>query len=101
MPNQIYFFINNQEVGPYDEPAARGMLGSGQIKESDFCWFEGLAEWKPVSEVLPGLCSQVKPPVPAGTSGTVAFEVTEREYFKVPKITLHNAEVVLEAGALH
>lgn len=99
MPSQIFFFMNNQEVGPYDENSARQMIAGGQISPNDLCWYEGLPEWKPIAQALPQFVAATHPPRPAATAG-VSFRVEEKEYFKVPSITINNAEVVLEAGAL-
>lgn len=40
-------------MGPYSEAQVREMLAAGSIAGSDLAWFEGMADWKPVSQVLP------------------------------------------------
>jgi uncharacterized RDD family membrane protein YckC len=50
---QIHIAKNGQRMGPYSEAQVREMLAAGSIAGSDLAWYEGMATWKPVSEVLP------------------------------------------------
>ncbi len=48
----ILILRNNQQTGPYPEEQARQLLASGQVSGTDLAWRNGMAEWKPLSEVL-------------------------------------------------
>ena len=50
---QIHIAKNGQRMGPYSETQVREMLAAGSIATTDLAWYEGMADWKPVSQVLP------------------------------------------------
>jgi uncharacterized RDD family membrane protein YckC len=62
---QIHIAKNGQRMGPYSDAQVREMLAAGSIAGSDLAWYEGMAGWKPVSEVLPAGAAPVTgaPPV--------------------------------------
>jgi uncharacterized RDD family membrane protein YckC len=51
---QIHIAKNGQRMGPYSETQVRDMLAAGSIATTDLAWYEGMTDWKPVGEVLPG-----------------------------------------------
>ncbi|RPJ54872.1 MAG: DUF4339 domain-containing protein [Acidobacteria bacterium] len=114
MPDQIYINENGQQTGPLAEQQVRELLQQGRISPAAFCWYEGLAAWQPVTQALPGLLAVSTPaavpaagavvqpvPQPAVSGGTAEFEIIKSDMYQMPKITITNAEVVLESGALH
>ncbi|MFB3903392.1 MAG: AIM24 family protein [Acidobacteriota bacterium] len=116
MPDQIYINENGQQSGPMTEQQVKELLQQRRISAAAFCWFEGMAAWQPLSQALPGLFAAPAPvaavvpgapavaPSPAqaaGPAGTTEFEIIKSDLYQMPKITLKNAEVVLESGALH
>ncbi|MFN9738320.1 MAG: RDD family protein [Pseudomonadota bacterium] len=58
---QIHINRDGQNFGPYTLDEARQYLASGNLIETDLAWFEGAANWMPLSQV-PG----VAPARPAG-----------------------------------
>lgn len=61
---QIYLSKNGQQQGPFPEDQVVAGLQSGQHAPDTLCWHDGLAEWKPLSEVI-ALPVQPLPPVPS------------------------------------
>jgi uncharacterized protein (AIM24 family) len=129
MPSQVFLVENGQQSGPFTEEQIQQMMGQGRLHPGVYCWYEGLAGWQPINSALPGCYPQPAAPPVAQTApqppaqyaaqpaaqpavqpaaqyasaygGTTEFEVITSEYHRMPKITLNNAEVVLEAGLLH
>jgi uncharacterized protein (AIM24 family) len=103
MPNGIYIFENNQKIGPLTEAQLGPMAQAGRVRRETLCWFEGLDNWKPIGEVLPHVLAPLSAPTPVAPpqSAATSFEVITGAVYRMPRITLSNAEVVLEAGAMH
>jgi uncharacterized RDD family membrane protein YckC len=72
---QIHIAKNGQRMGPYSEAQVREMLAAGSIAGSDLAWFVGMADWKPVSEVLPAGAAPVTGTPPAIGTPPVASSV--------------------------
>jgi uncharacterized RDD family membrane protein YckC len=51
---QIHINRDGQNYGPYSLDEARQYLASGNLIETDLAWFEGAANWMPLSQV-PGV----------------------------------------------
>jgi type II secretion system protein G len=49
---QFYLYLNDQQVGPYSLDQIQQLLDQGKITTESLAWYEGLAGWVPVSEVL-------------------------------------------------
>ncbi len=47
----FYIYRDGQKLGPYSRDLLNTFLANGKLTPSDFVWYEGLAEWKPVSEI--------------------------------------------------
>lgn len=62
----IHVSRNQVMIGVFSEEQLRASLGQGAINRSDYCWTEGMAEWKTIAEVYPHLLS----PEPSRTTGT-------------------------------
>jgi len=123
MSDQIFVYRNNQQQGPLGEAQLREMTQTGAVNAVTPCWYEGLPQWTPLGQVFPALFVQQQPaaslpeapvaaqPAPApmqqqgmgmaASPGSTTFEILKNEYYRMPKITIQNEEVVLEAGALH
>jgi hypothetical protein len=50
--DNIYLYINNEQVGPFAEEKIKRYLKEGRIQPSDLGWVEGATGWKPISEML-------------------------------------------------
>lgn len=115
MPDQIYINDNGQQSGPLTEQQVRELVQQRRISAAAFCWFDGLAAWQPLTQALPGFVTAPAPaavapaaaapvaPVvqPAASVGSTEFEIIKSDLYQIPKITITNAEVILESGALH
>jgi hypothetical protein len=51
-----------ENLGAYDLAAVRQMILSGTLSPSDLVWTQGMAEWQPVSTVLPELGTNLTTP---------------------------------------
>lgn len=97
----LYILENNQQVGPLQEGQVVAMLQQGRISAQTPCWAEGMAGWLPLGQAFPQVlpAAPVAPPPPPG--GSTTFEVEHAAEWRLPKLTLVNEEVIVEAGALH
>ena len=50
----IYLSDKGEVVGEFEETTAAEMLAAGKISNAAFFWREGMAEWRPVSELAVG-----------------------------------------------
>jgi hypothetical protein len=60
---------HGQPTGTLPESGLPAMLTSGQVLPEDLCWTEGMAEWRPVREVIP--LPVEMPPPPQLAMGTL------------------------------
>lgn len=106
----LYVLENGQQVGPLQEAQVRVMIQQGRVHAQTPCWAEGMAGWLPMGQAFPSLFGSPAVGVPAPSqptpmasshAGRTHFEVIEADLWRIPKITLQNDEVILEAGALH
>jgi uncharacterized protein (TIGR00266 family) len=109
MSDAIYIAIDGQRQGPLTHDQLRSMVASGQAAADTLCWYEGMAEWSALGTAFPDLVATpatpappVAPPAPSPFSGgRVEMEVLRTEFYQMPKITIEQAMVVIEAGAMH
>jgi uncharacterized protein (AIM24 family) len=103
MPNAVYILENNQKLGPLSEPQVGEMVQTGRIRRETLCWYEGLDNWHPFGEVFPQMFAAAPPPRPmqAAAPAATSFEIIKGEVYSMPRIVLSNAEVTVEAGAMH
>lgn len=108
MAEHIFVARNNQQEGPFTLSEIQAMVVSGQLSPESLCWYEGLPNWTKLAEVFPSLIAgpaAAQPPgMPVTVSaapGTVKMEILESEFYQMPKLSLENAEVMVEAGAMH
>lgn len=50
---EIWIGRDGERHGPYKEEDVRQWLRSGQISREDLAWYEGLADWQPLSVLFP------------------------------------------------
>jgi len=103
MPNAVYVIENDQRIGPLTEAQLGEMVQSGRVRRETLCWYEGLDNWRPFGDAFPQMFAPAPPPqpMPAATPSVTSFEVIKGEVYSMPRILLSNAEVVVEAGAMH
>lgn len=46
-----YYATDNQQRGPVDDAALRGMIARGQLGRTHLVWTEGMAQWQAIGEV--------------------------------------------------
>lgn len=68
---QIYLVENGKSVGPFELDDVRQRLQDGELKRSDLAWYEGLADWIPLSDV-PGMEQAPPPPPPPARPSAVS-----------------------------
>ncbi len=62
---------DNQQLGVFDETQVRDKFAAGELRNTDLAWTEGMAEWRPLGEVMAGALapepvSEVNPYAPPG-----------------------------------
>jgi uncharacterized RDD family membrane protein YckC len=62
---EIWVGRDGQRHGPYKEDDVRQWLRSGQLAREDLGWYEGLADWQPLSVLFPDAVPVAAPPLPA------------------------------------
>jgi len=65
---EIWIGRNGERHGPYKEDDVRQWLLSGQLSREDLAWYEGLADWQPLSVLFPDAVASAPPStVPVAT----------------------------------
>ena len=67
-----------RSLGQLPESDIRALLSRGELSPGDLCWAEGMAEWKPLASVLPGL-AVAAPANPYAAPTAMAFDAAEGE----------------------
>ena len=49
---QLTIVSNGQQYGPYGEDQIRSFLAQGRLSPSDLAWAEGMANWRPLAQIL-------------------------------------------------
>ncbi|HET6806464.1 MAG TPA: RDD family protein [Frateuria sp.] len=60
---EIWIGRDGQRHGPYKEDDVRQWLRSGQLAAGDLGWYEGLADWQPLSVLFPDALAPTPPPL--------------------------------------
>lgn len=61
---EIWIGRDGQRHGPYKEDDVRQWLRSGQMAGDDLGWYEGLADWQPLSVLFPDALAATPPAIP-------------------------------------
>ena len=73
---EIWIGRDGERHGPYPEDDVRQWLQSGRLSRDDLAWYEGLADWQPLSVLFPDAAGSAPapavPPLPRTT--TTALE---------------------------
>jgi uncharacterized RDD family membrane protein YckC len=59
---EIWIGRDGERHGPYKEDDVRQWLRSGQVSPADLAWYEGLADWQPLSVLFPDVAAAPAPP---------------------------------------
>jgi uncharacterized RDD family membrane protein YckC len=60
---EVWIGRDGQRHGPYNEDDVRQWLRNGQIAGEDLGWYEGLADWQPLSVLFPDAKAATPPPL--------------------------------------
>ncbi len=60
---EVWIGRDGERHGPYTDGDIRQWLRSGQVSVSDLGWYEGLADWQPLSVLFPDEVRSTVPPV--------------------------------------
>jgi uncharacterized RDD family membrane protein YckC len=63
---EIWIGRDGERHGPYKEDDVRQWLRIGQVSPKDLAWYEGLADWQPLSVLFPDEATATPPATPAG-----------------------------------
>lgn len=72
MEPKIHVCRNKDTLGVFTEAQLKMALGRGSVTENDYCWTEGMKDWKPISQTYPHLIpsrpssQQTAPAYPSG-----------------------------------
>jgi uncharacterized RDD family membrane protein YckC len=64
---EIWIGRDGERHGPYKEEDVRQWLRSGQVSRDDLAWYEGLADWQPLSVLFPDVVASAAQPSPVST----------------------------------
>ncbi len=66
---EIWIGRDGERHGPYKEDDVREWLRSGQVSPTDLAWYEGLADWQPMSVLFPGETPSAMPATTPASPG--------------------------------
>jgi len=89
--SQWYYAADGQQAGPVEETELKNLSSQGKIKPDTLVWKEGMADWKPFSEIFPDGSEAVTAPVPS--DGGSAAAVTPAAGFGAPTAGTKAAEL--------
>ena len=72
----IFIIREGRQVGPFSEGAVKAFLTEGTARPADMGWIKGMAEWRPLSEVLKPASAQENGTAPATGSETPPSETS-------------------------
>ena len=73
---EIWIGRDGERHGPYKEDDVRQWLRSGQVSRDDLAWYEGLADWQPLSVLFPDVVASAPPPSPTAAPFTPLPQTT-------------------------
>jgi uncharacterized RDD family membrane protein YckC len=59
---EVWIGRDGERHGPYKEVDVRQWLRSGEVSPSDLGWYEGMADWQPLSSLFPDAVETAAPP---------------------------------------
>ncbi len=65
----IFIIREGRQAGPFSEDAVKAFLTEGTARPSDMGWIKGMAEWRPLSEVLKTASQQANGAAGAAIAG--------------------------------
>lgn len=65
---EVWIGRDGERHGPYTEVEVRQWLRSGQVSASDLGWYEGMADWQPLSSLFPEELQREQEAAPTSSS---------------------------------
>ena len=73
---QYHVAKNGEKSGPFDKEEVYRRLVAGELSGSDLGWHEGMAEWEPLSKLIPPPTPQVQSVFAAPGGGVLPTPVS-------------------------
>ena len=73
---EVWIGRDGERHGPYQDQDVRQWLRSGQVSRDDLAWYEGLADWQPLSLLFPDEVQSSPPPASFSTQAPVLPSTT-------------------------
>jgi uncharacterized RDD family membrane protein YckC len=70
---EVWIGRQGERHGPYQEEQVREWLRSGQLSRDDLGWYDGLADWQPLSVLFADEFSKAPPPYPPAASAAPTY----------------------------
>jgi uncharacterized RDD family membrane protein YckC len=70
---EVWIGRQGERHGPYQEQQIREWLRSGQLGRDDLGWYDGLADWQPLSVLFADEFAKAPPPYPPAASAAPAY----------------------------
>lgn len=70
---EVWIGRQGERHGPYQEEQVREWLRSGQLGREDLGWYDGLADWQPLSVLFADEFSKTPPPYPPAASAAPVY----------------------------
>ncbi|HTV83811.1 MAG TPA: RDD family protein [Dyella sp.] len=70
---EVWIGRHGERHGPYQEQQVREWLRSGQLGRDDLGWYDGLADWQPLSVLFADEFSKAPPPYPPAAAPVSAY----------------------------
>lgn len=77
---EVWIGRDGERHGPYTEADIRQWLASGEVSPADLGWYEGLADWQPLSVLFPDALPNAVPGDPASTPPPLASTLALGDY---------------------
>jgi uncharacterized RDD family membrane protein YckC len=73
---EVWIGRDGERHGPYKDEDVRQWLRSGQVSRDDLAWYEGLADWQPLSVLFPDEVRNAPPPALTAAAAPHALPTT-------------------------
>jgi hypothetical protein len=86
---------NNEQRGPFTADEVRGLISSGQVGASNYCWAEGMANWAPLGQVSDFAADLKTAEAPGGqqAGGSEAWDTISRAFGRLKRGVVSTANV--------
>lgn len=82
---ELWIGRDGERHGPYKEEDVREWIRSGQVSRDDLAWYEGLADWQPLSVLFPDVA--VDAPAAAASTAASTAAIAPTAAAPLPRFT--------------